>query len=552
MSGTEVLIHLLGGVALLLWGLRMVRTGVMRGYGGRLRQWMGRHFQSRLAGFFSGLGATLLLQSSTATTLMTAGFVRREVLAAPIALGVVLGADVGSTLVVQAMSFGISWFAPLFVFAGVVTFLTGGETRRRDLGRALLGLGLTLMSLKLIVAATEPLRESAAILGVLKALAGEPVLALVVGLALTWLAHSSVAVVLLILSMADAGLIGLPSALGLVLGANLGGTLPAVTVTFGTRDAARRVAVGNFAFRLAGCVVGVGFVAPVADFLGGLIADPGRAVATAHTAFNLTIAIVFLPLLGWAAGLLERLLSSDPRGEDPSQPKHLDPESLQAPALALSAAERETLRMGDAVETMLKDSLKVFVGDDRKLVAEVSKRDDVVDRLHEAIKIYLTKLSRETGFQSDEESRRSMEIIAYTTNLEHVGDIIDKNLMELADKKIKNHLRFSQEGLDDIVALHEEVLATLKLSLAVFMSGTPAMARKLLEEKVRFRERERAAADRHFERLRDNRPETIQTSSLHLDVLRDLKRINSHLAAAAYPILEQTGALRESRLVAED
>jgi phosphate:Na+ symporter len=549
MSATAIFINLLGGIALLLWGVRLVRTGVMRGYGGTLRSWLMNNMRSGPAGFAAGVGITALLQSSTATTLITASIAQRGFVSLPIALAIVLGADVGSTLVVQALSLKIEWLAAALIFVGVAAFLSGGDSRRRDLGRAVLGLGLALLALKLIVANTLPLQSSAALTEVFKALGDEPLLAILIGAALTWLAHSSVAMVLLFASLADTAMLGSTLALSLVIGANLGGTIPTLVATWARKDVGRQIAVGNLLFRLVGAVLVLPFMGTAVSIIETL--DPGghRLVADFHTLFNLVVAAIFLPLAILAAKGLARLVPIGPVSDDPTQPRHLEEASLQSPSLALAAAERETLRMGETIESMLRDCLKVFLTDDRRLAAEISKRDDVLDKLHEAIKVYLTRLMRDGMLQTPEDSRRCAEVIAYTTNLEHIGDIIDKNLVELAEKKIRNLLRFSDEGMIEIRELHEEVLATLKLSLAVFQSGTAQSARRLLEEKVRFRERERAAVDRHFDRLRENRPETVQTSSLHLDIVRDLKRINSHLTAAAYPILEAAGELRSSRLV---
>jgi phosphate:Na+ symporter len=524
----------------------MVRTGVMRAYGGDLRRVIGQALRHRLAAFAAGLGVTGILQSSTATALITASFAERGLMATAPALAVMLGADVGTSLIVQALSFRFDWLSPLFILIGVVAFMAGKTSRHRDLGRAAIGLGLMLLALHSIVATTEPVRNSPTIETMLSALAGEPLLALAVAAALTWLAHSSVAIILLIVSLAVGGLIPLGLAVIFTLGANLGGAIPPVLATWHGEVSARRVTLGNFGFRLIGCLLALPFVGLILPELTMLDADPGRAVANFHTGFNLALAILFLPLVGPAAKLVQKILPDRVAADDPSAPRYLDQTALGTPPLAIAAAARETLRMGDALERMLRDTLRVFETDDRNLAAQVSKNDDVVDKLHEAIKLYLTQVSQEN--MGEAESRRAMEIIAFTTNLEHVGDIIDKNLIELASKKIKNRLRFSTEGSRDIYALYGQVLDTLKLALAVFIGGDTRMARQLLEQKVRFRDREREAADRHLDRLRSGRTESIETSSLHLDILRDLKRINSHLTSVAYPILEQTGELRASRL----
>jgi phosphate:Na+ symporter len=477
---------------------------------------------------------------------MAASFAERGLVATVPAFAVMLGADVGTSLVAQALSLRIEWLWPLLVIVGFVAFSTGGSSRRRDLGRAVVGLGLMLLALRLIVDASDPIRQSAVLETVLRALQSEPILAVVLAALLTWLAHSSLAVVLLIQSFATVGMVPMALALALVLGANLGGAFPAVAATWNGDAGARRITLGNAFFRASGVVAGLALLPIVAPWIAAFDPDPGRLAVNAHLLFNMVLAVAFLPLLTPIAILADRWLPAKVADDDPTRPRYLDPNAIDSPALALAAAARESLRMGDTLESMLRDTLTVFRNDDRKLADDICKRDDVVDRLHEAIKLYLTQVSREA--LGDADSRRSMEIIAYTTNMEHVGDIIDKNLMELAIKKIRNRLSFSDEGFAEIVELHTEVLNTLKLSLAVFMGGDLASARRLLEEKVRFREREMRAAERHLERLKGGRIQSIETSSLHLDILRDLKRINSHLISVAYPILEQAGELRASRL----
>ncbi len=246
------------------------------------------------------------------------------------------------------------------------------------------------------------------------------------------------------------------------------------------------------------------------------------------------------------AALLIRLMPEGKKAADPSTPRYLEPSALATPTIALTCAAREVMHMGDIVDGMLRQTMTAFLTDDRRLVSEIEHMDDAVDRLHEAIKLYVTEITRES--LDGQNGQRAMEIIAFSINLEHIGDIIDKNLMELASKKIKNHLKFSEEGAADIAALHERVVASLRLALGVFMSGEVDIARQLLREKVQIREIERAAAEAHFARLREGRPESIETSSLHLDVLRDLKRIHSHICSVAYPVLEPTGELQSSRL----
>lgn len=542
----HILAELIGGVALLLWGVRMVRTAVTRAYGASLRQALGRLAGNRLSAAAAGLGATAVLQSSTATALIVSSFASRGLIAAPAALAVMLGADVGSTLIAQVLSVGVGWLWPLLLTCGIAAFLATESGLLRRQARLAIGLGLMLLALSIIVQASSPLRQFENLPAVLAPLAASPLLAFAVAALLTWLAHSSIAVVLLVMSLAGTGVIAPPLALAFVLGANFGGALAPLVATAGAARAARRVPLGNLLMRGAAALAVLPLIDRTLPWLAMVEADPARLAVNAHTAFNLALALVFLPLVGPVAALCRRLLPDERIVDEPSAPRYLDEEALATPAVALACAARETLRMGDVVERMLRQTIAVFRTDDERLARETAHEDDTVDRLHEAIKLYLTRLSQEEF--DPQESRRYVEVLTFTTNLEHIGDIIDKNLIELAGKKIRNRLAFSPEGLAEITAFHERVLANLQLAFNVFMSSDVRLARRLLEEKVAIRDAELRATETHLARVAAGRVASIETSSLHLDIIRDLKRISSHAASVAYPILDAAGELRASRL----
>jgi phosphate:Na+ symporter len=548
MSGHELLLKIAGGVALLLWATRLVRTGIMRAYGAEVRRVLARSFDTRLGGFAIGLGVAALLQSSTATALLLVSFASRGLVAAGAGLGVMLGADVGSTMVVQAMSFNIGWLSPALVLLGVFVFLSSEARSPRQIGRILVGLGLMLLSLQLIVEAAAPLANSKTLHTILAPLARDPILAVLLGALLAWLAHSSVATVLLVMSLATVGVVPLPLGLALVLGANVGSGIVPVVLTLKGAPEGRRIPLGNLGFRLLGALAALPFIPVVAGAMAQLGASPTRDIANFHTLFNLALAALFLPLVPAVGRLMERLLPKGPEAEGPSRPRYLDPTALDTPPVAIACATREVLRMADTVESMLKGTIEVFAKDDAKLAQRISKLDDDVDRLHEAIKLYLTQVSRNNPDEAD--SRRCMELIAFTINLEHIGDIIDKNLMELAQKKIRNRLNFSDPGWAELKELHSRVAGQMQLAMSVFVSGDLATARQLIREKEQFRTLESQASERHLERLKSGRPESIESSALHIDILRDLKRINSHLSSVAYPILDSKGELRPSRLKA--
>ncbi|MFO1208089.1 MAG: Na/Pi cotransporter family protein [Amaricoccus sp.] len=546
MAGHTILLNLFGGVALLLWGTHMVQSGVLRVFSSQISAALARASAGPIRAAATGAVAATGLQSATAVAMLLSSFVARGMIALAPALAVMLGADLGTTLAVQALSFNLSAIAPLFLIVGVLANRLARSSRVEQTGRVVIGLGLMLLALGLIVSASAPLRDSEVTALILGRLGHDPVLALLFAILFTWLIHSSVAFVLFVISLTAAGLVTLPLALTLVLGANVGAGLVAVGLTFDASTAARRMILGNLAFRAIGALAVFAALGPITAAISGLGADPGRLAAHFHTLFNLGLAVVFLPLTGRAAHLLERFVP-DP-GPETSGPRldHLDPSLLDRPPLALNAATRAVLGLADKVELMLREAIRTFDDADRRRIKDLEGLEDEVDADQEAIKLYLAKLMQTQ--LSAEESARVLEVVQFTTNLEHIGDIIDKGLLRLAAKKQKHDLRFSQDGWRDIEAFHALIAEQMRRALAVFVSRDAAMAREIVAEKDRLRAEEAQASERHFRRLRDGLPETIETSALHLDVLRDLKRINAHLTSVAYPILEQTGELRGSRL----
>jgi phosphate:Na+ symporter len=457
-----------------------------------------------------------------------------------------LGANVGTTLIVQVLSFDITLVFPVLIAAGVFTFRRGRGTRFQDLGRVAIGLGLMLLSLHLLGEAIRPSEDSAAVRDVLAAFTREPLLNILIGAALAWAAHSSVVVVLAVISLAASGLLGAEATLATVLGANLGSAINPLLEGAGGDPVKLRLPVGNMATRLIGTALIVPFLGPIANALARIDPDPGRLAANFHTVFNLAAAALFIGVLPPLARLLVRTLPARAAPNDPAMPLYLDPAAVRTPAVALANAARETLRIVDVVEKMLAGTQDALHGDDRHRIAETSQLDDVVDRLHQALQRYIAAIARE-GL-SEVEAQRLSEVQAFAINLEHIGDIIDKNLTELAAKRMRLRLSLSPEGLAEIDAMYAQLLDHLRLAVAVFMSSDVHAARRLVAEKEQFRDLERISTQRHFARVREGRVASIETSGLHLDVVRDLKRIEAHIAATAYPLLERTGALRPTRL----
>ena len=543
----QTLLNLLAGVSLLVWGTHIVRTGILRLYGGDLRRVLRRSVgRNRVAAFAAGVAVTGLIQSSTATALIVAAFAGQGLIGTAAALAVMLGADVGTSLVTVVLSFDLSWLAPLLIFVGVVLFLSRQSTPTGRFGRVLIGLGLIIFALQWIRVAAKPIVEAAGVKVIFASLTGDILLDMLVAAVATILCYSSLAVVLLVATLSSLGLIGLPVAFGLVLGANLGSGALGMLSTLRSPPEARRVTLGNFLFKLIGCVVAIPLVAPVAAFIDRMGLADAHEVVMFHFAFNIAIAVLFIAWTESIARVAERLLPARPIETDPSKPRHLDPSALDTPALAIANAAREAIRIGDIVEQMLTGMLTVLKTNDRVLSRRLRAMDDHVDSLYTAVKLYLTQISREA--LEEREGRRWTDIVSFTINLEQVGDIVERILSDIEDKKLDKGRNFSEAGMTEICDLHARLVANLRLGMSVFLNGDLKSAQELLAQKVLFRDLERAYADSHLGRLAGNTVESSETSSLHLDLISDMKRINSHVCSIAYPILEEAGVLAPTRL----
>jgi phosphate:Na+ symporter len=422
----------------------------------------------------------------------------------------------------------------------------------RDFGRVLIGLGLVLLALHQFIALLRPYEDSPSLRLLLGAIATQPVLDVLLAAGLTWLAHSSVAVVLVIMSFAVQGTIPPEAAFALVLGANLGTAInPVVEGTTGTDPAARRLPIGNLLNRIVGVVCALVALPYVGPLMMTFEPSNSRAVADFHTAFNLILAAVFFPLLRPYADMLKRLLPTRIDVDDPGRPIYLDPVARDTPALALGGAAREALRMADVLEGMLIGLKDSFGRQDRRQIGGVKRMDDVLDRLNSAIKAYVTSL--DTDGLGPDDLRRMREILIFATNIEQAGDAVDRNLLSVSSKLAKRGLTFSDSGKGELVEMIDRLIANTRMAASLFMTGDERAARLLAAEKEAFRELQASSTDAHFERLRSKRVDTAATSSLHLDALRDLKVVNNHIvAAAAYPVLEHKGELLPSRLRQSD
>ena len=540
------LLQLAGAVALLLWGVHMVQTGVQRAFGARLRTFLGTALRSRGRAFLAGIGVTAVLQSSTATGLMVTGFAAGGLVDLVPALAVMLGANVGTTLIVQVLSFNVAEIAPVLILLGVLMFRRA-SAGPRDFGRVLIGLGLLLMALRQFVDLLTPFEDAPSLRMLLGSIATEPVLDVILAAGLTWAAHSSIAIVLVVMSFAAKGTVPPDAAFALVLGANLGTAINPL-LEGGIKDqAARRLPIGNLVNRIVGVLVALALLGPIGRLMVTIDPDPARAVADFHTAFNLLTAAVCFPLLTPFAGLLRRWLPTRIDAADPSAPMYLDTSAYETPIVALGGAAREALRLADVLEAMLHGFGEALERGDRRRIEETKRLDDVLDRLDTAIKAYMTGLDPDAMSGADHD--RAREILAFALNMEAAGDVVNKNLLASLSEQIRRGLVFSKAAQAELAGATDRLIGNVRAAAALFMTRDARAARMLAAEKETFRDLEARATELHFARLRAGANEASETNAVTLEILRDLKRINAHLVAgSAYPVLESNGELLSSRV----
>lgn len=551
MNGSAILLHLAGAVALLLWATRMVRTGVERAYGERMRQSLRGVLHNPFLAVLWGLMLSIALQSSTAVSLLVGSFVGSGIVSGIAGLMAVRGAEVGSALVVKILSFDLTLLVPLCLVAGTVIFMSTERSNWRQMGRILVGIGLLVLSLEMTGQATEPLRNSELLPVIVGYLDTDPVTAFLLAAVMTWLFHSSIAAVLLLVTFASRGLIQPELGIVMIFGVNLGSSFIAPLLTRNAAPQARIVPMGNLLMRGAGSVVILVLYLTFKPSIAFLGATPADQVINGHILFNIIILLAGVPLSALVLRVTKAVVAlnvpaQQPRSLDHEELSALDESVLDTPSLALANATRETVSVCETVEIMLRRIIDLYENPEQERIDELSALDDKVDRKHAAIKLYLAKLT--TKQLTSYEVARARELLGACVKLEQVGDIIVRNMLALVQKKMDRKLKFTDEGWLELSNFHAKVLTNARMAFNVLVSRDRETAHQLVLEKDHLRDLEKQSSDRHFSRLREGTTRSLETSSIHLDTIRDLKQVNSLLAAMAYPVLEEQGLLNTTRL----
>lgn len=529
ISSTAILVQIVGSVALMLWGIRLIRTGILRAFGASLRHALAEVTGNRFMSFGVGALITVLVQSSTATAMIIASLAAKGMIAAPAALAVMLGADVGTSIAAQILSFDLSVASYVLVFVGFFAHSQCTDHVRRQIGRCLLGLGLVLLALSLVRVSSAPLRDSALLVQMLTTLGNEPLLTLFIVAVLTWLVHSSLAVVLLTTSLFVADVVPVEMGMLMVLGANIGGTVPPIIATLNASVAGRRVAIGNAAFKLSVCLLAVPFLDVLKDAFAHYM-DTAGALVNFHAGLNVVVALLFLPWVGVFARLFERLIPDTVQPEDGPATRYLDRGLLDSPSLALASASRELNRIPDQIDDSLLALTAAIRTDDLAGVAVAKQNHAKISSTLDSLKFYLSEVTR--GEISEDDSNRAMNIMLLSANMRHVSELV-LNAMVLCEARIRDQARFSEEGKRELLSLLDIIQQGLRLTLVAALQGDTQIKKNINRQRKELDRLVEASWQEHFRRLSNKNPSSVTTSALHGDLLRDFTRIFYHIHAAS-------------------
>lgn len=546
ISPISVVLNLAAAAALLIWAVRLVRTGFERAFGNQLSQRLKRSTNNRFAAASTGAAAAILLQSSTAVAILLAGFMSAGSITGTAGLAIMLGADLGSAIVAQVLTSSISAVTPLLLLIGVLFFLRSSRRFLRQIGRILIGLALVFLSLDLIRGSSAPLLQSEGVSSAVAYLSGDLLTAFLLAVIFAWLVHSSVAAVLLFATLAAETVLPEQAAFAMVLGANLGGAFIAFFLTLSADFEVRRVIIGNLLLRGGGAVIALGWLL----WLDAGLIVPGttalQRTLNVHLAFNGALLLIGLGLLKPSTQLVAFFVSQKAHTNHENIRSALDPTVRNHPARAFSCAQRELVDMGNRIEMMLRDTMPLFDHFDETVAEKVRSEQRIVSQMSHGLRVYLSGVR--SSDPNEDTGTRAFDLAGVATNLESGADVIARKVVSLARKKHLQKTNFSDAGRRELSDFHDKVLRNVQHGIAVLMSSDIGAARELVEQKEMIRDIEQKFERMHLSRLRQGLVESIETSAIHIDLLRSLKMLNTAFAMTAYPLLKEQGKLLESRL----
>ena len=533
-----LVIGLFGGLTLFLYGINKMSDGLKESAGDKMRSILKRLTKNRVVGVLVGAFITVVVQSSSATTVMLVSFVQAQLMTFVQTLGVILGADIGTTVTAQLIAFRLTDVALLIMAVGFLVRVVSKVDKVRSTGDFLMGFGMLFFGMYMMSEAMSPLRNFAPFTNMLTSLQ-TPLFGVLIGTVFTAIIQSSAAFVGIIIVMAQQNLIPLEAGIPLLFGANIGTCITAILASLTTGREAKRVALAHTFFKVVGVLIFIWWIPSFAKFISTLSDSLPRQIANAHTVFNVGMTILFLPFLNVMAKIVYKLLPDKPEPEvvSPYKIKHLEYSLISTPSLALSLAKVEVLRMGGKVQKMVKDIIQPFFGGPASILDEVHEQEEEVDFLHEEIMKYVTKISRQSI--AKERIDEAFQMLHTVVELEHIGDLVDKNLRPLARKKKMLGCEFSEEGRAEILEFHVKVMKQLSRAMDVFRDVNLDKAERMKYKERKYMDLEAEFRQSHFQRVTKQIPESIASGEIHLELMDYLKQISSYATSIARNLLAE-------------
>jgi phosphate:Na+ symporter len=540
-----LIMNLLGGLALFLYGMSKMSDGMKKAAGNRMRNILAALTKNRVIALIVGAFVTMIIQSSSATTVMLVSFVQAQLMSYAQALGVIMGANIGTTVTAQLVAFKLTDYALGMITVGFIMTMFSKRETFKHFGEALLGFGILFFGMYLMSDAMKPLRDYQPFQDLMIGLEN-PWFGLLIGALFTGLIQSSSAFTGIVITLAMNGLITLEAGIPLILGANVGTCITAGLASIGTIRDAKRVAIAHVLFNIGGVLIFIWFIPYLADFVRTLSSDTPRQIANAHTIFNITVGIVFLPFTTLLAKLVYKILPDKEieKGVIPTT-WHLDESQISHPAIAIGLVQSELSRMTKIVARMLRAIIHPFTTDDPgedeiylklSVLEGIDMREDKIDFLDEKVVNYLLQIGRQE--LSNQQMSEVYAMISIANDLESIGDVIHRDMLPLVEKRRQLDSDFSEEGKKELKAYHVKMSKQMSRLQDALSEMDPTMAKKILRKEEKYVILESDFRIRHVKRLRDEMEESLETHEVHVEFLDLLKQVSVHLANIAKTIME--------------
>ncbi|MBE6072394.1 MAG: Na/Pi cotransporter family protein [Clostridium butyricum] len=525
MDSLKMIIELLGGLGLFLYGMKLMGDGLENAAGEGLKSILERVTSNRIMGILVGAIVTGIIQSSSATTVMVVGFVNAGLMNLSQAFGVIMGANIGTTITAQLVAFKLDAIAPLFVFVGTIAIMIAKAKKRREIGNIILGFGILFTGMAAMGNAMSPLADSPFFTQVVIAIGDNWFIGIIAGLAFTALIQSSSATTGILIALASTGAINITLALPILFGCNIGTCITAILSSIGTNKTAHKTALLHLMFNFIGTVIAIPFLGILGDFVQITSPDISRQIANAHTVFNVVNTIILFPFSNYLISFANKMIpENDDDAIDKVGPKYMDNRFLETPVIAAGQVVKETIRMANKAKKNVELSMKSFVDNDEKAIQKVYENEKIINVLEESITAYLVKLSKcELSSKEKELASSTFHVII---DIERIGDHA-KNIAELSTEKIDRNLKYSSNAINELYELYNLTMEALQIAITCYATKDIEKAKTILEVEEKINKLQKNFRQKHIQRLNDEKC-TAYAGAIFLDLINNFERIGDH------------------------